>query len=184
MPLVPRVITYRPQGQVIAVSESAVVDTGTRKVVYVERMPGMFDGVEIAVGARCGEYYPVIRGLEPGQRVATSGAFLIDAETRLNPGLAAAYFGSGARPSTTTPTTRQPTAGAEANASDDPFAGLSPSDRALVVSQKICPVTKKPLGSMGPPVRATVGGKTVFLCCEGCEPALKRTAKASGTKER
>jgi hypothetical protein len=41
----------------------------------------------------------VIRGLEPGLRVVTSGAFLVDAETRINPALASAYFGAagGAR---------------------------------------------------------------------------------------
>ena len=50
--------------------ESAVVDTGTRAVVFVEQMPGMFDSVEIAVGPRCGDVYPVASGLEPGSRVA------------------------------------------------------------------------------------------------------------------
>ena len=78
----------------LAVPQSAVVDTGARKVVFVEGMPGMFDGVEVTLGPRCGDFYPVERGLEPGQRIATAGAFLLDAETRLNPSLAASYFGA------------------------------------------------------------------------------------------
>src|SRR5439155_3394099 len=77
-----------------AVPETAVVDTGTRRVVFVETMPGMFDGVEVTLGPRCGEFYPVVAGLEPGQKVATIGAFLIDAEARLSPNLAAGYFGA------------------------------------------------------------------------------------------
>ncbi len=81
----PRVVSYRPPGQVLAVPQSAVVDTGARKVVFVESMPGMFDGVEVVLGPRCGDFYPVVRGLEAGQKVATAGAFLLDAETRLNP---------------------------------------------------------------------------------------------------
>src|SRR5207253_1437351 len=97
MKLVPRVITYSPPGEVLAVPESAVLDTGARRMVYVERMPGMFDGVEVVVGPRGGNYFPVIRGLEGGQRVATAGAFLIDAETRLNPNVAAGYFGASQR---------------------------------------------------------------------------------------
>jgi Cu(I)/Ag(I) efflux system membrane fusion protein len=88
------VISYSPAGQVLAVPQRAVIDTGPKKMVFVETMPGMFDGVEVVVGPRCGDSYPVVKGLEPGQRVAAAGAFLLDAETRLNPSLAAAYFGA------------------------------------------------------------------------------------------
>ncbi len=66
MVLKPRVISYTPAGQVLAVPASAVVDTGARKVVFVESMPGMFDGVEVVLGPRCGDFYPVVRGLEAG----------------------------------------------------------------------------------------------------------------------
>jgi membrane fusion protein, copper/silver efflux system len=94
MKLLPRVVTYRPVGEVLAVPESAVIDTGARKVVYVERMAGMFDAVEVVLGGRCGEFYPIVSGLEAGQRVASAGALLIDAESRLNPSVAAGYFGA------------------------------------------------------------------------------------------
>jgi hypothetical protein len=94
MKLLPRVVTFTPVGEVLAVPETAVIDTGTKKVVYVERSPGMFDGVEVTLGPRCGDSYPVIKGLEAGQRVATTGSFLIDAETRLNPSVAVGYFGA------------------------------------------------------------------------------------------
>jgi hypothetical protein len=95
MVLRPRVITYNPRGQVLAVPESAVVDSGTSRVVFVERMPGMFEGVEIELGPRCGDEYPVVRGLTAGERVAVAGGFLLDAETRLNTSLSASYFGAG-----------------------------------------------------------------------------------------
>jgi hypothetical protein len=156
----------------LAIPESALVDTGSHKVVYVETMPGMFDGVEVVLGPRCGDFYPVLAGLQAGQRVATAGAFLIDAETRLNPSLAASYFGAGRRGGATPSGSDAPTH----RESDDsgPLAGLSAEDRAVVNKQKVCPVTQKPLGSMGPPVRVAVQGRIVFLCCEGCEAALKR----------
>ena len=99
MILRPRVVSFRPAGKVLAIPESAVVDTGTRTVVFVESMPGMFDGVDVILGPRCGDFYPVVRGLESGQNVAISGAFLLDAETRLNPSLAAGYFGAAGRES-------------------------------------------------------------------------------------
>jgi Cu(I)/Ag(I) efflux system membrane fusion protein len=74
-----------PSGAVLTVPESAVIDTGTRKVVYVETDPGVFEGRAVVLGPISGDRYPVLEGLYPGERVATSGSFLIDAENRLNP---------------------------------------------------------------------------------------------------
>lgn len=50
---------------------------------------------------------------------------------------------------------------------------LSPADREAAKKQKTCPVSGEPLGSMGTPVKVTVKGKDVFLCCKGCEGAIK-----------
>lgn len=74
-----------PKDAVLTVPESAVIDTGTKKVVYVEAEPGVFEGREVVLGAISGDRYPVLDGLFPGETVATSGSFLIDAENRLNP---------------------------------------------------------------------------------------------------
>lgn len=165
MVLVPRAITYRPKGKVLAVPETAVIDLGSKKAVFVESMPGTFDAIEVKLGPRCGTMYPVVSGLEVGQKVATSGAFLVDAETRLNPSLAAGYFGAGAsRPTATDP--------AKSSAKQE-FEGLAAADQAIASAQKTCPVTKKKLGSMGTPVKVTVAGRSVFVCCEGCIDALK-----------
>jgi membrane fusion protein, copper/silver efflux system len=150
-------------GLVPAVPETAVVDTGLQKVVYVESGPGMFDGVEVVLGPRCAGFYPVLRGLEAGRRVATAGAFLINAETRLNPSLAAGYFGASRSP--------ERDAG---SAVETALSQLAPAERALAVRQKLCPVTGQPLGSMGTPVRVVVEGRTVLLCCAGCEAELRR----------
>ncbi len=53
------------------------------------------------------------------------------------------------------------------------LASLSAVDRAAAQKQKICPVTDEPLGSMGAPMKVSVQGKDVFICCEGCSDALK-----------
>jgi hypothetical protein len=165
MTLMARVVSYRPEGEVLAVAETAVIDTGSRTMVYVERMPGMFDGIEVHLGPRCGGFYPVVEGLEAGQSVAVSGAFLVDAETRLNPSLAASYFGA-----------KRPEIGAtksEAPPVKSDLGILAPADRDPAIAQGTCPVTGKKLGSMGTPVRIVVRGRTVFLCCEGCEGAIQ-----------
>jgi hypothetical protein len=170
---------HRPAGQVLAVPRSAVVDAGSGKVVFVERMPGMFDAVEVVVGPRSGDFFPVVRGLAPGQNVAASGAFLLDAETRLNPSLSTAYFGAARNERATSgkgasdAIAAVPTKATSAVA-PDALDGLSPADRVLARRQRICPVTGKPLGSMGTPSRIVVSGRPVFLCCDGCEESVRR----------
>jgi Cu(I)/Ag(I) efflux system membrane fusion protein len=57
----------------------------------VEQAEGVYDAREIRVGNRVGSYYPVVEGLREGDRVAAEGAFLIDAESRLNPSASALY---------------------------------------------------------------------------------------------
>lgn len=149
-------------GKKLAIPITAVVHQGEDAVVYVETMPGMFDGVKVQLGPVEGDAYPVIAGLKAGQKVVTAGAFLIDAESRLHSNMATQYFGAGSG-------SRQP----EAPKRRSPKTPqLSEADQALVNQQKICPVTEAPLGSMGTPVFAMVQGRKVFLCCKGCEAGL------------
>jgi hypothetical protein len=166
-------------GLVLALPTEAVVDTGARKLVYVESGPGVFDGVEVSLGPRFGEHYAVVSGLSPGQRVATAGAFLIDAESRLNPSIAASYFGASGSPageSGASGRSAAPPTAAEAAAVAQALAKLPAADRALAVRQKVCPVTGGLLGSMGPPHGVEINGRKVFLCCAGCEKELRRDA--------
>jgi Cu(I)/Ag(I) efflux system membrane fusion protein len=74
-----------PRGGVLSVPESAVIDSGDHTVVYVEVTPCVFEGRAIVVGPRSGDLFPVLDGLAPGEKVAATGAFLIDAESRINP---------------------------------------------------------------------------------------------------
>jgi RND family efflux transporter MFP subunit len=85
--------TASPRGP-LAVPTSAVIDTGSRRVVYKESAPGVFDAVEVVLGPRAGEFYPVVSGVGEGDRVVAQGSFLVDAEARLNPGAAVQFFGA------------------------------------------------------------------------------------------
>ncbi len=80
--------------KLLAVPASAVVDTGTRRVVYVDRGHETFEAVEVQLGPRAGAWFPVRKGLAAGDRVVSAGAFLVDAEARLNPGAAGTFFGA------------------------------------------------------------------------------------------
>ena len=165
------------QGNLLAVPESAVIDTGSQKIVYRQVEPGVFEGVLVELGPKMksgdgATYYPVLKGLEVGERIVSSGSFLVDAETRLNPAAGSIYFGGsgGAGGDQSTVMTVRPTT------PDDPeakiqtgLAGLFPQDRELAEQQRFCPVlTSSRLGSMGTPIKLVIRGETVFICCEGC----------------
>jgi hypothetical protein len=168
MDLVPRIVSYRPPGSVLAVPASAAIGDGPRAIVYVDRGAGMFDARAVTLGPRCGASYPVASGLEPGDRVVAQGGFLLDAETRLDPSLAAGYFGAGeaavSSGKSPVPTTTR---------DEEWMKGLSEADRPRALRQKTCPVTGKPLGSMGVPPKLSVRGRDVFLCCDGCKGAVE-----------
>jgi RND family efflux transporter MFP subunit len=70
----------------LTVPADAVVDTGTRQTVYVDRGNGYLEPRAVEIGERMGDRIEIRRGLRPDERIVTSGTFLIDSESRLNPG--------------------------------------------------------------------------------------------------
>lgn len=161
------------QGLVLAVPERAVIDTGIRKIVYREAEPDVFEGVEVQLGPRCGVFYPVIKGLEAGDKIATSGSFLIDAETRLTAGAGSTYFGASGGPQTGDRRSAALVRPSMTRDEEDRVRGelskLTPDDRRLAVAQVYCPIREENrLGSMGVPEKVMIRGQPVFLCCSAC----------------
>ena len=76
----------------ITVPVDAVVDSGLKKVVYVDKGNGYFEPRRVETGWRYGNNVEITGGLMPGEKVVVSGVFLIDSESRMR--LAA----SGVRP--------------------------------------------------------------------------------------
>ncbi len=68
---------------VLAVPHSAVLVTGKRNIVYVEKEEGNYVLREVVLGPKADEYYPVIEGLNAGEKVVTEGNFLIDSQMQL-----------------------------------------------------------------------------------------------------
>ncbi len=54
---------------------------------------------------------------------------------------------------------------------------LPAADQELALKQAVCPVSDGHLGEMGKPIKLTVEGRTVFLCCDGCEKEIKADPK-------
>ncbi|NOT32322.1 MAG: efflux RND transporter periplasmic adaptor subunit [Planctomycetes bacterium] len=67
----------------LAVPTSAVLDSGTRRVVYVEKSRGLFEAREVVLGPRSGGFFPVLAGLSEGEHVVTRGGFLIDSQFQI-----------------------------------------------------------------------------------------------------
>ncbi len=76
--------TYPGKGQVLTVPDSAVLDTGTRQLVLVERGEGRFEPRPVKLGAHGDGYIEVLDGVKAGEQVVVSANFLIDAESNLN----------------------------------------------------------------------------------------------------
>src|SRR4029077_7714814 len=72
-----------PLGMRLAVPESAVLPTGERNVVFVDLGDGRLQPRDVQLGARAGEWIEVRAGLAEGERVVTSGNFLLAAESKL-----------------------------------------------------------------------------------------------------
>ena len=71
-------------GSMLVVPETAVLDTGSRKLVFVSRGEGRFDPRDIKTGYQGGGLYQVLDGLREGEKVVTSANFLIDSESQLS----------------------------------------------------------------------------------------------------
>jgi Cu(I)/Ag(I) efflux system membrane fusion protein len=93
IPGVPQTVGEHDQ-HVLAVPVLAVLDSGVRKLVYVERAPGEYAPVEVVVGVRAGGFYPVLKGLQGGERVVARGNFLLDSQFQIQ-GLASLFYPTG-----------------------------------------------------------------------------------------
>jgi Cu(I)/Ag(I) efflux system membrane fusion protein len=70
-------------GTRLVVPDDAVLDTGTRQIVYVDKGDGYFEPREVKLGLRAEGYREVLSGLKKGEKVARSATFLIDSEAQL-----------------------------------------------------------------------------------------------------
>jgi membrane fusion protein, copper/silver efflux system len=67
----------------LVVPADAIVDSGLRKTVFVDRGNGYFEPRQVETGRRIGDDVEVTKGLMPGDRIVISGTFFVDSETRM-----------------------------------------------------------------------------------------------------
>ncbi|MBD3183700.1 HlyD family efflux transporter periplasmic adaptor subunit [Candidatus Poribacteria bacterium] len=97
---------------VLAVPKSAVINTGTRTVVFVDKGEAGYDQVEVTLGPEAWveengtrrRYFPIIRGLFAENIVVTNGNYLLDSQTQLTGSAAGAYGGALGKDDENSPT--------------------------------------------------------------------------------
>ena len=89
------------QGDVLTVPTSAIIDSGTRRVVLVQVAEGRFEPRDVKLGDRSDNYVAVQEGVKEGEKVVVAANFLIDAESNLKAavgGFGHAGHGGAAKP--------------------------------------------------------------------------------------
>ena len=77
-------------GRRLVVAQTAVMNSGERQVVYVDRGKGYFEPREVTTGARSDGKVQILSGLAAGEHIVISGNFLIDSESQLKTALGGA----------------------------------------------------------------------------------------------
>jgi len=89
---------------VLSIPKNALLDTGRRRIVWVDKGDGQFEGRAVEIGPESighsrdvAKFYPVLKGLKEGEKVVTKGNFLIDSQSQIT-GVAASSYGGALKP--------------------------------------------------------------------------------------
>ncbi|MCB9851659.1 MAG: efflux RND transporter periplasmic adaptor subunit [Phycisphaerales bacterium] len=153
----------RAAGEVLAVPREAVLQTGERSLVYLEKEPGVYAAARVDVGPLAEddegvEYFPILSGVHAGQRVVVRGNFAIDSQMQIS-----------GKPSLFNRSTPMP--------GNDPDAMPSHSGHAAAsnaaiddTKQTLCPVMGN---EIDPEVFTDFHGVRVYFCCPPCIERFK-----------
>jgi len=67
----------------LTVPADAVIDSGTKQTLYIDRGNGYLEARAVQIGQHLGDRVEIVAGLTPDERIVTSGTFLVDSESRL-----------------------------------------------------------------------------------------------------
>ncbi len=76
-----------PMGEQLVIPAAGVLHSGTRQIVFVDHGGGSLEPREVELGARAGDDFIALKGLQAGERIVTSANFLIDSESQLQAAL-------------------------------------------------------------------------------------------------
>ncbi len=141
--------------EVLTIPRSAVLHTGERVVVYVDKGGGAYEQRRVKLGRAGDEHWEILDGVKAGERVVTTGNLLIDGQAQLN-----SQADESPAPMPVVPES------APRNTQVLP-PGVKP------YPLNVCIVGGERLGSMGEPVSLIYQGQQVKFCCGGCQPEFE-----------
>ena len=83
-----------PLGRRLSVPRTALIDTGARKVVYVETAPGTFAARDVRVGSSARDRVEILGGLSEGEKVVSTANFFLDSQAQLSGGSSVQWSGA------------------------------------------------------------------------------------------
>jgi len=147
----------------LVVPASAVLTTGKRAIVYVqvpETEKPTFEGRQIVLGPRAGDYYIVREGLSENETVVTNGNFKIDSSLQIQARPSMMNPEGGAAP------LMHDHGGDHQMKMDKPDANMEiPAGSQIDADQTLCPVMG---GAINKEIFTEYKGKKVYFCCPGC----------------
>ena len=150
----------------LSVPADAVLDSGLRKIVYVETSDGVFEPRSVEVSGIFGNQAILAGGVREGERVVVSGNFLLDSESRMRASGNAADATPGNKPSVMPAAASKTKNGAAAGSADmrDPVCGMTLKTADIAFQENF-------------------QGKTYSFCSDSCRKKfLADPAKFAGQK--
>ncbi len=154
---------------VLAVPNSAVIDSGTRQIVLVQKAEGHFAPRKVRLGNRNADYVEVLEGITEGEKVVTSALFLIDAESNLKAAL-------GGMDKSSNDQLQQATAPAKTDSFNaDPFKGKTTGHQAHGILNEVyddgsVSITHEPVKELGWPAMTMDFDLANSSLAEGIKP--------------
>jgi len=128
------------KAKVLTVPISAVIDSGTRRIVLVQLAEGRFEPREVTLGSRTENYVEVMNGVKDGEQVVVAANFLIDAESNLKAAIGGfGHSGHGATPgtgATVSPSTTPATPAGTVTSSAGGTIASAPGTKSPVVGHR------------------------------------------------
>ncbi len=141
--------------EVLTLPRSAVLHTGDRIVVYVDKGGGVYEQRRVRLGRAGDDYWELLDGVKEGERIVTTGNLLIDGQAQLNS--QAGEF-TGSTPSAPAPPPKQTEV-------------LPPGVKPYPLD--VCLVTGLKLGAMGESPSLIYQGQQFKFCCGACPPKFQ-----------
>ena len=149
--------------EAVSVPAEAVLDSGLRRTVYVVGGDGGFEPRQVRTGRRLGDRVEILEGLTEGERIVTSGHFLLDSESRMRT--------AGAEE------TPEGEAEAHGEASAKALAPAAP-DATATATDPVCGMSVDMAKAKAAGRTSAHGGRTYYFCAPGCKETFDKDPAA------